>query len=247
MDSLRLLLVINIFIVFLNIAYAAETIKTAPVYGFAQSFLTTAPIADASILVLETGATYKTNKQGQFGPILYPIGKPITLIFAKQGFITVQSETFTVPKEGLTDVYHQISFQVPSALIFRAFLFAMGGQLDEDSCHVVTTITAKHKTLADIPQGEVGATVTLHPNVNEKPFYFDMFKFTLIYGKTNPFTKGLQSTTEDGGVAYINIPTSDKLYTLSAEKSGHVFSSAHFLCRKGAFINISPPRGPSIL
>lgn len=224
-----------------------KSIKVAPVLGFAQSFLTSAPIPDANITVLETGKVFKTNNKGEFGPILYPVGKRITLVFEKGGYKTTQSATIKVPKEGLTDTYHQISFQVPSTLTFRIFAYIIGATVDENSCHVATTITAKHKTLQDIPQGEIDAYVTLHPKVDVKPFYFDIFKIQPVFNKTNPLTKGLERASEDGGVAFFNLPPSDNLYTISAKKEGLKFSSAQFICRKGAFINISPPRGPSVI
>src|SRR5580700_7659148 len=86
--------------------YSYAESHTAPVTGIAQSFLTTAPIADATITVLETGTQVKTNEQGAFGPIQYPVGKPITLVFSKPGFVTTQSDTAIVPEQGLTDSYN---------------------------------------------------------------------------------------------------------------------------------------------
>lgn len=94
----------------------------------------------------------------------------------------------------------------------------MGATFDDDKCHVVTTVLANGKTLHDAKQGEPDAIITLSPYVNETPFYFDIFKGWLFKNKTNPFTKGLTKTTEDGGVGYFNLPASDKPYTLSAQK-----------------------------
>jgi hypothetical protein len=54
----------------------------------------------------------------------------------------------------------------------------------------------------------------------------------------------LNKTSEDGGVAFFNLPPRDEPYVISAEKSGVKFTEAVFTCKKGVFINISPPRGP---
>ncbi|MBV9575533.1 MAG: carboxypeptidase regulatory-like domain-containing protein [Gammaproteobacteria bacterium] len=228
------------------LSYAQPT-ALAPVSGFAESFLSTAAIPDATITILETGEKVKTNAKGEFGPILYPIGKSITLLFEKFGYKTTQSGTVIVPKEGLTNPHNNMTFQVPSIETYYLMAAIIGAQFDENQCHVVTTITAYGKILQDIPQGEAGAKVTLTPAVNEVPFYFDIFKEGPFKGKTNPFTKGLTQTSEDGGVGFFNLPPRAEPYTISAQKNGVTFTEAQFLCKKGVFINISPPRGPMAL
>lgn len=225
-------------------AYSPDT---APVSGFARSFLLNRAISNASITILETGQQLTTDNQGHFGPIAYPIGKSITLEFKKWGYKTTQSGTFIVPPEGMADPLHNITFQVPSMATFYLFATIIGAKFDDEKCHVVTTVLANGRTLDDPRQGEANAKITLSPYINETPFYFDLFADGLFKNKTNPFTKGLTTVTEDGGVGFINLPVSDTPYTLSAEKAGVTFSSVKFLCRKGAFINISPPSGPMAL
>jgi len=221
--------------------------NTAPVSGFARSFITGANLSDATITILETGQKIPTDANGHFGPIHYPIGKPITLQFDKWSYKTTQSGTFIVPKEGLNGPYDNITFQIPSIETYYILASIIGGKSDANSCHLTSTITAFHKTMDDDPQGEVHAKVTISPSVDEKPFYFDIFTSGPLKGKTNPFTKGLTETSEDGGVAFFNLPPSDKPYVLSAEKDGVAFTSVSFICKKGAFINISPPGGPMAL
>ncbi len=216
----------------------------APVTGFTQSFITNNPIANANITVLETGQTGLSNEKGEFGPINYPVGKSITLRFKKVGYKTTQSATVIVPPDGLNSPYNNITFQVPAIELYYLLIAIVGAKVDPNSCHVTTTIIAYHKTLHDVPQGEPGATITLTPYVNEIPFYFDIFKDGPLKGQTNPFTRGLTTTSEDGGVALFNLPPRDQPYTISAVKSGVTFTSAQFICRKGEFINISPPQGP---
>jgi hypothetical protein len=229
----------------INISYADRP-ATAPVSGFARSFILGTELSNATITILETGEKIVTDDHGHFGPFRYPIGKPITLQFEKFNYKTTQSGTFIVPKEGLTGEYNNITFQIPSIESFYLLKTIVGGQAHEEDCHLTTTIIKYHKTMDDLPQGEEGAKLTISPSVDEKPFYFDIFKSGPLKDKTNPFSKGLTSTSEDGGAAYFNLPPSEKPYTLSAEKDGKKFTEVQFICNKGAFINISPPTGPML-
>ena len=240
------LLIKSIVVTFLvtSVVYAAN--NTAPVTGFARSFILGTPLSDATITVLETGQKIKTDKNGQFGPIEYPIGQAITLQFEKWNYKTTRSATIIVPKEGLTGPYHNITFQVPSVEAYYVLASIVGAKIDENSCHVTTTITAYQKTMDDDPQGEANAIAILSPDVNSVPFYFDIFDSGPLKGKTNPFTKGLTQTSLDGGVAFFNLPPRDEPYFLTAQKQGVIFNSAQFLCQKGVFINISPPQGPMV-
>jgi hypothetical protein len=215
-------------------AYANNTASTAPISGFAHSFLMGLHLANAKITILETGATFHTNKNGEFGPFPYPVNKPITLQFEKWGYQTTQSATVIVPSDGLNDAYSNITFQIPSMESYYLLANIIGAKIDENSCHLTATITAFHKT-------------TISPKVNQMPFYFDIYESGPLKGKTNPFTRNLTKSSEDGGVAFFNLPPSDKPYILSAEKDGKKFSEAKFICKKGAFINLSPPLGPTAL
>jgi len=233
-----------------TLTFTTQTIamvQTAPVSGFARSFIMGTEIANATITILETGEKIKTDKHGKFGPINYPIGKPITLQLEKWEYRTTQTGTFIVPKEGLNGPYNNITFQVPSIESYYLLSAIVGASEDPNSCHVAATITAYHKTLDDDPQGEADATVTLSARLPAPAFYFDIFQSGPLKGKTNPFTKGLKKTSEDGGLLIFNLPPQDRLYTISAEKAGVMFTQAQFWCRKGAFINLSPPQGPMVL
>lgn len=241
---MKKLFLIALSFLFIDSSHAVIKEITAPVSGFARSFVMGTPLADATITVLETGLKIKTDKKGNFGPFNYPVGKPITLLFEKFGYKTTQSGTIIVPSNGLNGPYDNITFQIPSLETYYLLAAVVGAKIDDNSCHVTSTITAYHKTMDDDPQGEEQAKAVLIPYVNETPFYFDIFTSGPLKGKTNPFTKGLVQTSEDGGVAFFNLPPRVEPYTLTAVKSGVVFSEAHFICRKGMFINISPPRGP---
>src|SRR5579864_9371731 len=94
-----------------NLVFAEAT---APVSGFARSFIMGSIISNATVTILETGQKLKTDSKGHFGPIQYPIGKPITLTIEKWEYKTTQTATVIVPPEGLTGPYNNITFQVPS-------------------------------------------------------------------------------------------------------------------------------------
>jgi hypothetical protein len=230
-----------------SIAAEARYVDSAPVSGFARSFLTGEVITDASVTVLESGLTLKTDKNGRFGPFYHPIGDRLTLQISKSGYATTQSATVVVPKEGLVGPYDNITFQVPSTYVFYVLSKTVGAKLDDESCHVTATVTAYHKTLDDLPQGEKGAVVMLEPSIKERPFYFDIFTSGPLKGKTYPFPTGLTVTSDDGGIAFFNVPPRNKPYRIVAMKAGVQFSDAEFMCEKGKFVNLSPPRGPSVL
>lgn len=234
-------------ILFIQPAAYASKEGFAPVSGFARSFIMGSEIANATITIVETGQKIYTDNHGKFGPIDYPIGKPITLMLEKWGYHTTQSGTIIVPPEGLTGPYNNITFQVPSSESYYLLSTIVGASEDANACHVAVTITAYHKNMDDDPQGEEGATVNISTRTDQPPFYFDIFRSGPLKGKTNPFTKGLTRTSEDGGVLIFNLPPQDKPYTVTATKAGTLFTEAQFLCRKGVFVNISPPRGPMAL
>lgn len=221
-------------------------IKTAPVSGFARSFLTGKPISNATITIFENGKKLNTDINGQFGPIQWPVGKPITMILEKKGYWPTQTATIVVPPEGLNTPLTNISFQVPSDFAIILFSYAMGVSIDQNACTVAATITAHHKTMDDIPQGEPDAKAVLSPDPKVTPFYFGLFNNRPLKHKTNPLDHSLTNTSSDGGVAFINIPPRAEPYTLTAEKRGVIFNQVKFIARKGVFINLSPPQGPMV-
>lgn len=229
---------------FMQISYAE--IK-APVTGFTRDFASAKPIPNAKITILENGFQFSSDAAGNFGPIYWPVGKSITLVIEKPGYQTTQSATVIVPPEGLTTPYNNITLQPLDLFTYYMFASVMGVTLDSEKCHVGTTVTAYHKTLGVIPQGEVNARVELTPTTNEKPYYFDIFKDGPLKDYPNPTTKGLTETSADGGVVFGNLDPRDTPYLMTAFKPGVSFSQVQFICRKGVFINMSPPQGPTVL
>ncbi|KTD69198.1 MULTISPECIES: carboxypeptidase regulatory-like domain-containing protein [Legionella] len=224
--------------------------KAVLVSGFARSFISGLPIADATITVLENNQLkFKTDASGKFGPFAWAVGKPITLVFEKPGsfwtgYKTTQTATVIVPPEGINheNYVKNISFQVPSNMAYKLLSFAIGEAEDPDACQIAATITPPNTTMDDIPQGVEGVTVSLSPNVKVRTFYFDIFPFI---HKTNPFIRTLKSTSLDGGVAFLNVPPGD--YIMEARKDNILFSKVIIKARKGMLVNASPPQGPTML
>jgi hypothetical protein len=245
MTMLRTVLFFLSALFLINPLHAEQS--TAPVSGFARSFIFSSALSDATITVNETGQHFTTNDDGHFGPFNYPIGKPITLTLEKWGYKTTQSATVILTPDGANGPYSNITFQVPSIQTFFLLSKMIGATVDDDSCHLTATITQFHKTMDDIPQGIAGAEIVLTPSVNVKPFYFDIITKGPLANKTYPFSNKLTQTSEDGGVAVFNLPPRAEPYTLTAKKPGVKFSKVLFLCKKGVFINLSPPQGPTEL
>lgn len=224
---------------------------TVPVTGFAQSFIDSQRLPNAGITWLETQTPLTTDATGQFQFCALPNQK-VTLLLNTDGFTPLQTGTVTIPAEGLQSPYDNITFQTPRNLTYDALKTILTKQrnttLNDNDCQVVATITKYHKTLQDDPQGMPGATASLTLNGNHvtpsvKPFYFGMFKD----GKTDPFSGALTTTSDDGGVAFLNVTPSDTPYILTAHEAGYSFTSSRFVCHKGQLINISPPQGPSVI
>jgi hypothetical protein len=220
------------------------------VSGFARSFISGEPIPGARITALENDQLIlTTDTAGQFGPFEWPIGQELTLVCEKSGsfwsgYRTTQTPTFIVPTQGINDSnkMKNISFQVPSNMAYKLLSVAMGISEDPECCQIAATITPPNKTMDDIPQGIKGVKAILSPSVSSAPFYFGMFP---VAHKTNPFRRGLNSTSLDGGVAFTNVPPGN--YTLTAEKDNIPFSTITIKARKGVVINASPPNGPTML
>ncbi len=223
---------------------------TAKVSGFARSFISGEPIVGATITALENPELLlQTDTYGQFGPFDWYVGEPMTLVLEKtgsfwSGYKTTQTATMIVPPEGFNNENYlkNISFQVPSNMAYKFLSFAMGDTENPQACQIAATITPLNTTMDDIPQGIAGVKVTLSPEVNNKPFYFDIFP---LVDKTNPFVRTLNATSLDGGVVFINVPPGE--YTMTAEKEGTLFSQVHVKARAGILVNASPPHGPNRL
>jgi len=227
-----------------------------PVTGYARAFVGGARLSGADIRWLERNKHFNTNAQGQFAFCAKP-GEPVTLAFHKvdtpyyNRYADLQSATIFVPRQGLVGKYNELTFQAPREITYRwlkrIVLSERHAELRDTDCHVVATVSGYHKTMDDEMHGEEGAVVELTLQGKrvipaEKPFYFGV-----LLTKTNPFTPGLNHTSRDGGVLFINLPASKSLYTLKAYKKGVKFTDAYFKCLPNRFINLSPPQGPRVV
>jgi hypothetical protein len=222
---------------------------TTLISGFVRSFASSKPIRDATITVLENkNLKFYTDYHGKFGPFEWLVGEPITLVCEKpgsffSGYKTTQTPTLVVPPEGINhdNFLKNISFQVPSNIVYKFFSLAMGIKEDPEACQVVATITPPNTTMEDIPQGIAGIKATLS-SANIEPFYFGIIP---IIDKTNPCIRTLKETSLDGGVIFPNVKPGE--YTLEAKKAGITFSAVEIKARKGVLVNASPPHGPRML
>jgi len=211
---------------------------------YAENFILGIGVDDATITTLENPSISMTTGDDGTLSFNWPIGENVTLIFSKWDYMTTQIGTVTVPEQGLEGIQQELTVQAPDPLTYELLLAIIPGSLDSCCCAVVTTISAANKTLYDDPQGEANSTAILTPSPpGQTPFYFG-----ILLGKTNPFQQGLNVTSEDGGVVFMNVPVGD--YMLGAQKAGVVFDDPAYSvikCRGGAsLINASPPWGPRV-
>ena len=229
------------------------------VSGYAQSFVWDKKIKDAEIVL--SYYSYKvpdlntrTDADGRFSFCVVP-GKYITLTLNKNSrsplddYKTTQTGTYYVPDSGLQGKYDEITFQVPRTVTFsilkKVIELSRGVTLDPNDCQLAMTITDYHKTLDDLPQGIEGSKVTIDNHILPYYRYNQPFYFGIYNQKTWPFSGDRVTTSNDGGVVVYNIQPGPAMRKIGAYKQGVTFSSSHFVCTGGAFINISPPRSPS--
>ncbi len=203
------------------------------------------------------GVTY-FNKLYHFS---YPVSQDLTMVFRHEHYKTSQSGTFSVPASGYTGSHNLISWQPILTPLWKALKYATEVEnlttMKTGYCQVIATVTAKGKTLDDDPQGEAGATVDLVSDTwtgSEKP-YSKLFYLDILLKKTFPFP-GLEKTSKDGGVIFINVEPGHK-YKIITAKAGVKFTTPAFTCRpelwdqlglnETVLINLSPPRGPTVI
>lgn len=191
----------------------------------------------------------------------YPVGEAISLLFRREGYATSQSGVFVVPPEGLTGEYDNISWQAIPAWLWDTARYVIERHTSETMkpgyCQLITTITAKNKTLNDKHQGEPGARVALTSQSwteRRKP-HGAVFYFGALAGKPLPIP-GLDETSTDGGVVIMNIEPGH-VYNITASKPGLEFTTPYFSCNPAAWadaapyetmlINLSPPNGPTVI
>jgi len=217
-----------------------------PVRGLARPFGGDNPLtgivsvfnADNLELILKM----PTDDQGEFF-FHCKVGLRIFLKFEREGwwwtgYRATHSRIFEVPEEGINDAnkLHNITFQVPSNLIFSLFSRAMRIQEDPSKAQIAITVTPPGMTLDNIPQGEPGVEVTIEPNPGVKARYLGIFAF---FNKTNPFSSH-ERTSNDGGVIFPNLTPGE--YEIRARKGRHEVK-IRVWAPAGGFVNASPTKG----
>ncbi|RYV02659.1 hypothetical protein SOPP22_09040 [Shewanella sp. OPT22] len=236
--------------------------KSAPITIYAEPAGSSHPLENITIDDFIEGVPIDSwnysNKLYHFNSL---IGKDITLLFKHDHYKTSQSGTFSISPLGYMGTHHLISWQPISSVLWTALKYstevATLSKMKKGYCQVLTTVTAKNKTLDDDPQGESGAKVDLvsqdwsSPN---KP-YSKIFYFGILAKKSFP-VPGLTSTSADGGVLFMNVAPNHK-YKIVTTKHVVNFTQPEFICRpqlwdqlglsETVLINISPPQGPTVI
>lgn len=251
----------------------------APVDVFAEPILSYKPLQNITILDATEKASSEENKKYEkqvinstLQPIVYtynstqgfyhfdyPVGGRLNMIFQHAGYQTSQSGTYTITKSGYVDQYGLISWQaLPRtlwAVIKNIILYETHTSIKKDTCQVIMTVSAYHKTLNDDPQGEEGATVQIEPlHGNHSDKLYDVRYYLDIFMK-KPFPwPGLKKTSKDGGVIFVNVKPGN--YKVITKKEGVKFSTPEFKCNPSEWkglnesnivINLSPPQGPTVI
>lgn len=218
----------------------------APVSGFARSFVSSAPIPNATITILEDETFQcQTDNEGRFGPIMWTVGTPITFRLEKNGswwsgYRTTQTATLIVPPEGIHNDHYvkNVSFQVVSNMAFSCISWGMGRVEIAETGQIAVTVTPPGITMDDIPQGEPDVEVSLEPDPGVRPFYLGIVPW---FHKTNFLgCQQQRATTHDGGVIFPNIPPG--VYKVTARKGDRV-AEIEVSVSEGVITNASPPIG----
>lgn len=216
-----------------------------------------APLVGARIAVRERPELRLCSDRDGRASFWAAVGEPLTAMLERPRYQPIQTATVVVQAGGLVGDEAALTLQVPLALTFRVLRRLLARPLPGRH-HVVTTIAAAGKTLADCPQGEPGAQVHLHTPAGDgascdPPIYLGAlplihktdFGGALLaaFGLRTP----LQRTSADGGVLIANVPRGR--YVLGASKPGVRFSSAEIVigADSPALINVSPPQGPRVI
>eukprot|EP01013_Petalomonas_cantuscygni_P011908 TRINITY_DN2556_c0_g1_i1.p1 TRINITY_DN2556_c0_g1~~TRINITY_DN2556_c0_g1_i1.p1 ORF type:complete len:259 (+),score=23.01 TRINITY_DN2556_c0_g1_i1:80-856(+) len=245
---------LSVLFTVVSFAFCDTSATTVPVRGWAQTYATDGRFRNHRISILERNQTILTDAEGAFSIPHATVGEQLTLRLESRAYITTTTPTITVPEGGLFDPHVQPTLQVPSVIVYDLFKAVIPRPLDYNCCcQFVVTVAALNHTLHDDPQGEPNATVTISPPLPTPAPGEDADKYTPFYmgyrdGATDPFVRGLKTTSLDGGVLFPNVPVSQEPYIVSAVKQGRTFSRVKMWCRAaGDFVNGSPPEGPRVV
>lgn len=239
---------------FISLALNTDT-PTIIVEGSALDFATNEKIPFANINWIEKNYNFTSDSNGDFTlpSDNLSMGDNITLFLFntthnKSEFYPTQTNTITITPDmyNISGPQHNIVIQTPTVEAFQLLNAATGFHTKSNFCHLVVTVTGPCLTLNNHPQGEQGATTHVEPPFNgDGPFYFGAGR----QNKTDPFSRGLNVTSFDGGVLWFNAPLGE--YTVSAQKRAVVFDDPAVSVLKcvvadGRLLNAAPPWGPRV-
>ena len=182
----------------LGLAHGQDTVE-ANVDIFARWFEMDTPIRQATIHAIgphpNTPYELQTDDNGR-AQLQWPVEIPLTLKLQPEDILSgilrsseTQSATVIVPPEGLTGSDREITFQVPTNIIYQIFQSILETKhlalQANNTCTVVTTVTPSGKNLNDCPHGLAGVQVFLDPPEYDESYYFDMFQSGPLACKTN--------------------------------------------------------------
>lgn len=161
---------------------------------------------------------------------------PATLLLSHPDYAATQTATLALGPDGLD----RVTLQTPPLPIFGLLAAVIGIQPDPQRCQIASTVTRPGASLyGPYPtHGDAGATVTIEPPLPAEsgPVYFQLYPNGIVLPDHT-----LAETSEDGGVAFVNVPPGE--YLLRASKPGRTFAPARVRCRAGLLVNASPPQG----
>ena len=229
---------------------AAENVT---VHGRAQPFALGDVLKGAKITCEEfPELTATTDDHGLF-QLDAPVGANLTLTLTHEGSRTTTAATFTVPEGGIPQgAETEVPFQVPYKVTYDALILAMAdlGRLKKEYCHFCVTVAGANKTLRDSPQGEPGTVATLYDGATGEPVTGAIQNYFGVMdgNKTDPFTRGLNATSWDGGVVWFNVPVATEPYIVRATKPGLKFTETRMTCHVAdRFVNGAPTQGPHVI
>jgi len=201
--------------------------------GNAIHFSAGTRVADATIWVLEhPEMTTVTNADGYFEFPGLQEGEEVSLVLEHPDFHPIQNGTVRLGATGAA----RVTFQAVTWAVYDALAFILSIVPDEiNACQMVTTVTRVGKSIYDPgAHGEAFATVITQPVLPEEhgPIYFNSSVIP---------QPSLTSTSDDGGVLYVQVPPGDYVWTARLVDS--LFTRVKSKCRAGLLVNASPPWG----
>ena len=252
----------EVLLLALSVFSVCALAENAPIEVYAQPAGVSISVQNVTIDNLISGVPIDDDSySNRLYHFTYPVNQDFTLVFQHEHYKTSQSGTFTVTPSGFTGPHNLISWQPLYTVFWKALKYATEVEnlttMKKGYCQVIATVTAKGKTLDDDPQGEPGAKVDIVSDTwtgPEKP-YSKIFYLGILLKKTFPYP-GRKTTSEDGGVIFINVEAGHK-YKVIATKKGVKFTTPEFTClpelwdqlglSETVLINLSPPQGPTVI